>query len=91
MKEKAIQAKKTQKEKKTVRNDQLKTLRQDEETKFVSAQEAYEKWLKDKDKYEFEEQIRAQRRNSLSKQQPPVPFLPGGSQKNSGKVRHVVW
>lgn len=91
MKEKANQLKKAQKEKKAVRNNQLKTIRQDEETKFVSAQEAYEKWLKDKDKYEIEEQIRTQRRNSLSKEQPQVPFLPGGAPKNSGKVRHVVW
>lgn len=91
MDDKAEAIKKAQKEKKVVRNDHLKTIRKDEETKFVSAQEAYEKWLNDKEKYEIEDKIRTQRRNSLSAQQPAVPFLPGGSQKNTGRVRHVVW
>ena len=77
------------KARKSARDGQLKTIRQAEETKFVSAQEAYENWLKDKEKYEIKEN--AKRRNSLSGQQAPAPFLPGGAQKNTGKVRHVVW
>jgi hypothetical protein len=91
MNEKSKQTKKSHATKKNVRDDQLKTIHRDEEKKFVDAQEAYEKWLKDKEKYEIEEKIRTQRRNSLSAQQPPVPFLPGGSQKNTGKIQHVVW
>jgi hypothetical protein len=91
MNEKSKQIKKVHESKKTARDGQLQTIRKDEETKFVTAQEAYEKWLADKDKYETEEKIKTQRRNSLSAQQPPVPFLPGGGQKNTGKIRHVVW
>lgn len=91
MTEKAEAVKKAQKEKKTARNDQLKTIRKEEETKFVSAQEAYEKWLNDKEKYEIADKARTLRRNSLAAQQPQVPFLPSGSQKNTGHVHHVVW
>jgi hypothetical protein len=91
MNEKSKNIKKTHTERKTTRDEQLKTIRKGEEQKFVSAQEAYENWLKDKDKYEIEDKMRTQRRNSLTAQQPPVPFLPGGAQKNTGKVRHVVW
>ncbi len=91
MEKKEKHIKKTQEITKTTRDDQLKKIRENEETKFVTAQEAYEKWLKEKDKYEFEDKPNAQRRNSLSAKQQQVPFLPGGSQKNTGKVQHVVW
>jgi len=91
MNKKTKQIKKKDETKKTTQEDQLKKIREEEETKFVSAQEAYEKWLKEKEKYDTEN-INQQRRTSLSaKQQQQVPFLPGGSQKNTGKVRHVVW
>ena len=91
MNEKSKKIKENHATKKTARDEQLKTIRHEEEKKFVSAQEAYEKWLNDKEKYEIDDKIRTQRRNSLSAQQPQVPFLPGGAQKNTGKVRHVVW
>ena len=45
---------KTEEKKKTARKDELKKIQQTEETRFVSAQEAYEKWLKDKEKRESE-------------------------------------
>ena len=78
---------------KTTQEEQLKKIREAEETKFVSAQEAYEKWLNEKEKYEQNEKINSSRRNSISnkQQQQQVPFLPGGAQKNTGKVRHFVW
>ncbi|CAF0834791.1 unnamed protein product [Rotaria sordida] len=87
------QTKKFNETHKHVRGDQLKKLRENEETKFLSAQEAYEKWLQDKDKYEIEEKLNTKRRNSLTnkQQQQQVPFLPGGSQKNTGQIRHNVW
>jgi hypothetical protein len=87
MAKKSDQINKTQVVKKTVREEQLKKVRENEETKFVSAQDAYDKWLKEKDKYEMEEKALAQRRPK----QPQVPFLPGGAQKNTGKINHVVW
>jgi len=90
MNKKSKQIKKKDETKKTTQEDQLKKIREEEETKFVSAQEAYEKWLKEKEKYDTEN-INQQRRSSLSAKQQQVPFLPGGSQKNTGKVRHVVW
>jgi hypothetical protein len=91
MNKKTEQTKKTHEQKKSTRDDQLKKIREGEEMKFVNAQEAYEKWLKDKDKYEMEEKTNKQRRNSLSAKQQQVPFLPSGAQKNTGKVQHVVW
>jgi len=47
------------------------------------------KWLKEKEKYELEDKANAQRQNSAKQQQ--VPFLPGGSHKNTGKIIHVAW
>ncbi len=91
MNKKTKLTKKQQETQKTIREEQLKKIRENEETKFVTAQEAYENWIKDKEKYEIDEKLNTQRRDSLSTKQQPVPFLPGGSQKNTGKVRHVVW
>lgn len=91
MKKKGEQIKKSIKVKKQTREDELKKIREKEETKFVGAQEAYEKWLENKEKYEIEEKLNSQRRNSVSNKLQQVPFLPGGSQKNTGKVRHAVW
>jgi hypothetical protein len=88
---KTTQTQKTEQEKKNIREEELKKIRGNEETKFVEAQEAYEKWLKQKEKYELEENGSTRRRNSTTLKQQPVPFLPGGSQKNTGKVRHEVW
>ncbi|CAF1392957.1 unnamed protein product [Adineta steineri] len=89
---KAQHIKKKQDTQKLTREEQLKKLRENEETKFVSAQDAYEKWLKNKEQSEVDDQMNTQRRNSLSvKQQQQAPFLPGGSQKNTGKIPHVVW
>ncbi|CAF4774645.1 unnamed protein product [Rotaria sp. Silwood1] len=85
------QTKKFSETKKHIQEDQLKKLHENEETKFISAQEAYEKWLQEKDKYEIEEKLNTKRRNSLTNKQQQVPFLPGGSQKNTGKIRHHVW
>jgi hypothetical protein len=91
MNKKLEKDKKTQETSKTTRDEQLKKIREGEETKFVSAQEAYENWLKEKEKYEIEQKVNTQRRSSLSAKQQNVPFLPGGAQKNTGKVQHVVW
>jgi hypothetical protein len=91
MTKKSDKIKKTHETKKTVRDDQLKKVRENEETKFVSAQDAYEKWLKEKEKYEIEEKANTLRRNSVSNKQQQVPFLPGGSQRNTGKIYHAVW
>ncbi|UJR13695.1 hypothetical protein I4U23_000707 [Adineta vaga] len=88
---KAQQIKKNQETKKTDREEQLKKLRENEETKFVSAQDAYEKWLNNKEKDGPDDKMNTQRRNSLSTKQQQVPFLPGGAQKNTGKIRHAVW
>ena len=84
---------KTQESKKTARSSELKKIQQNEESRFVSSQEAYEKWLKDKEKSDLDRSINGSRRNSFSgkQQQQQAPFLPGGSQKNTGRIRHVVW
>lgn len=95
MGKKATVIDKTEEKKKVARKDELKKIQQTEESRFVSAQEAYENWLKDKEKREVEESRNGSRRNSFSgkqqQQQQAVPFLPGGSQRNTGQVRHVVW
>ncbi|CAF2156533.1 unnamed protein product [Rotaria magnacalcarata] len=90
MNRKTDQAKKERETKKHTRENQFKKLHENEETKFVGAQEAYEKWLQEKEKYEVDETLNTKRRNSL-RNKPQVPFLPGGSQKNTGKIRHAVW
>ena len=91
MEKKAKQEKKKDQAKETVREDQLKQVRENEETRFVTAQEAYEKWLQEKENEEKD----GRRRSSISGRQQPderkAPFLPGGSQKNKGHVPHVVW
>ncbi|CAF0789928.1 unnamed protein product [Adineta ricciae] len=84
------QIKRAEEAKKANREEQLKKLNETKETKFVSAQDAYEKWLQDKEKAEIEGKLGTQRRNSLSGK-PQMPFLPGGGQRNTGKVQHVVW
>ena len=95
MEKKTKQMKKKDQAKETVRGDQLKQVRENEETRFVSAQEAYEKWLQEKENKEMQKEREGRRRSSISGQQQQeerkVPFLPGGSQKNKGHVPHVVW
>ena len=81
-------AKKTNQTKKTVRDEGLKKARENEQTKFVRGQQAYEQWVKNKDKYEIEK-AKEHRRNPLSIQEQP-PFLLG-AQNNTGKVIHVFW
>lgn len=83
---------KTEEEKKKIREEQIKQIHQEKETRFVNAQDAYEKWLKQKDESEEQDKLSRSRRNSLnSSRTQPAPFLPGGSQRNTGRVRHVVW
>ena len=91
-KEKTV--KKSEGKSKAVIEEKLKKVRQEEEERYLNAQKAYDDWLKEKEKSDLERSFSRSRRNSISgtpTKSPPVPFLPAGGPKNTGRVTHVAW